>query len=312
MKVGLIDLDNTGFPNLALMKLSAWHKQKGDEISLNFPLDGVDMTFVSCVFSKNRHKLPALEPVMFGGTGLDGIFPTKRLSPEIEHIKPDYALYNATASYGFTSRGCIRHCRWCVVPKKEGNIKPNAAIYEFWDRKHRDIILLDNNLLASPNWKTTLADLQKEKLRVDFNQGLDIRLVSDENASYLAKLKYIKQLRFAFDEIKIEKQFRRGMGILKNAGITLSSVMIYFLIGFNSSLDEDLERLKIIKSYKATPFAMKYQEVNGVKAPVCRSDRELHEFARWVNLPHGFYKYFSFKEWLKIRGVRYEDFIKQV
>jgi len=304
MKVGLIDLDNTGFPNLALMKLSSWHKQRGDGISFNFPLNEVDQTYVSCVFPINRCKLPALEPVIFGGTGFDGIFPTKRLSPEIEHIKPDYSLYNTTASYGFTSRGCIRHCPWCVVPQKEGNIKPHASIYEFWERKHRDIILMDNNLLASPNWKTTLLDLQKEKVRVDFNQGLDIRLVDDENASYLAKLKYIKQLRFAVDDIKMEKQFRRGMEILKGAGITLSSIMVYFLTGFNSSLDEDLERLEIIKSYKATPFVMRYQEVNGVKPVVDRWDRELHEFARWVNLPHGFYKYIQFKDWLKIRRAK--------
>jgi len=283
VKIGLIDLDNTGFPNLALMKLSAWHRRRGEEVCFNFPLSEADITFVSCVFPQNRHKLPALDHVMLGGTGFD--------------------VLNTTASYGFTSRGCIRHCPWCVVPAKEGNIKPHASIYEFWDRKHRDIILLDNNLLASPNWRTTLRDLHKEKLRVDFNQGLDIRLVDEEKANCLAKLKYRKQLRFAFDDIRLEKEFRRGMEILKNVGITLSSVMIYFLIGFNSSLDEDLERLKIIKSYKATPFAMRYQEVNSVKAPVYRSDRELHEFARWVDLPHGFYKHIPFTEWLKIRGL---------
>lgn len=303
MKIGLIDLDNTGFPNLALMKLSAWHRQRGDEICFNFPLNEVDMTYISCIFAKNRHKLPALEPVMLGGTGFDGIFPTKRLSPEIEHIKPDYSLYNATASYGFTSRGCTRHCPWCVVPVKEGSIKPHASIYEFWDQRHRDIILMDNNLLASPNWKTTLMDLHKEKLRVDFNQGLDIRLVDDEKANCLVKLKYKKQLRFAFDGIKMEKQFRQGMETLKSAGITLSSMMVYFLTGFNSSLEEDLERLEIIKSYKATPFAMTYQEANGVKAPIYRPDRELREFARWVDLPHGFYKHILFTEWLKIRGL---------
>lgn len=312
MKVGLIDLDNTGFPNLALMKLSAWCKQRGDTIYFNMPLMRADVTYVSCVFPKNHYRLPALDHAKIGGTGFwllachqlclpEPYF--NELPPGIEHTKPDYSLYNATASYGFTSRGCIRRCPWCIVPVKEGNIKPHASIYEFWDRKHSDIILLDNNLLASPNWETTLVELHKEKLRVDFNQGLDIRLVDDDKANYLAKLKYRKQLRFAFDDLGMEKQFRQGMETLKNAGITLSSVMIYFLIGFNSSLDEDLERLEIIKSYKATPFAMRYQEVNDVKAPVYRPDRELHEFARWINLPHGFYKHIPFKEWLRFRGV---------
>jgi len=307
MKVGLIDLDNTGFPNLALMKLSAWHKKKGDEISFNFPLNEVDQTYVSCVFPKNRHKLPAVDPVIFGGTGFgwQGIYYSE-LPPQIEHTKPDYSLYNTTASYGFTSRGCIRHCRWCIVPEKEGEIRPHASIYEFWDRKFRDIILLDNNLLASPNWQVTLTALLMENLRVDFNQGLDIRLVTHEKASYLARLKLIKRLRFAFDDIRIEKQFRSGIDTLKKAKITLSSLSIYFLIGFNSSLEEDLERLRIIQGYGASPFAMKYEEVNGVKATVDRSDRELHEFARWVNLPHGYYKHFSFGKWLEIRGVKSE------
>jgi len=300
MKVGLIDLDNTGFPNLALMKISAWHKQKGDDISFNFPLNEVDQTYVSCVFPKNQHRLPAVDPVIFGGTGFD----YSELPPDIEHTRPDYSLYNAAASYGFTSRGCIRYCRWCIVPEKEGKITPHASIYEFWDRKFRDVILLDNNLLASPNWRLTLTALLAENLRVDFNQGLDIRLVTHEKAHYLAKLKYIKRLRFAFDDIRMEKQFRQGVDILKKEKITLSSLSIYFLTGFNSSFEEDLERLRIIQGYGASPFAMKYEEVNGVKPTVDRPDRELHEFARWVNLPHGYYKHFPFEKWLEIRGVK--------
>ena len=141
MKVGLIDLDSTGFPNLALMKLSAWHKQKGDEIYFNMPvMEKTDLTYISCVFTKNKDKLPALSHALLGGTGfglnnlggtgigMDGA----SLPPEVEHTKPDYSLYNTTASYGFTSRGCIRHCRCCIVPGKEGNIKSHASIYEFY------------------------------------------------------------------------------------------------------------------------------------------------------------------------------------
>jgi len=303
MKVGLIDLDRKGFPNLALMKLSAYHKSKGDEILLlNMPLMEADITYIACVFSKNRHKLPAVDGnVFFGGTGF--AFPSVRWLPgEVEDMMPDYSLYNAKASYGFTSRGCIRRCPWCIVPHKEGRIKPWHSIYQFWDREHRDIVLLDNNLLAAPNWKETLTDLMKEQLRVDFNQGLDIRLVDGEKAHYLSRLRYSKQLRFALDDIKYQKAFRHGMELLRGAGIKLSRVMVYFLIGFNSSLEEDLERLEIIKSYEATPFAMNYQEVNGVKPRVVRDKRELHEFARWVNLPHGFYKKVSFDKWVKING----------
>lgn len=299
MKVGLIDLDRTSFPNLALMKLSAWHESKGDEVIFNMPIMESDITYVSCVFTKNRSNLPAIDGAILGGTGF-GM--NNWLSQEVEDMMPDYSLYNVSASYGFCSRGCIRHCPPCVVPSKEGRIKPWHSIYQFWDRKHRDIILLDNNLLASPNWKETLTDLGKEKLRVDFNQGLDIRLVDEEKACYLAMLKYSKQLRFALDDVRYQKDFRCGMETLRSAGINLPSVMIYLLIGFNSSLEEDLERLDIIKSYKATPFVMNYQEVNGVKPRIVRDKRELREFARWVNLPHGFYKHIAFNEWLKIQG----------
>ena len=307
MKVGLIDLDTKGFPNLALMKLSQYHKSKGDEIVFKFPLLEADITYIACVFSKNRYNLPAIDGnVILGGTGF--AWPSVRCLPvEVEDMVPDYSLYNAKASYGFTSRGCIRRCPWCVVPHKEGRIKPWHSIYQFWDREHRDIVLLDNNLLAAPNWKETLADLEKENLRVDFNQGLDIRLVDQEKAHYLSRLKYSKQLRFALDDIKYQKAFRHGMETLRSAGIKLSRVMVYFLTGFNSSLEGDLERLEIIKSYNATPFAMSYQEVNGVKPRIVRDKRELHEFARWVNLPHGFYRHISFDRWLKIRGVKIQN-----
>ena len=307
MKIGLIDLDRTGFPSLPLMKLSAWHRAKGDEIMFNMPLIKTDLTYVACVFTKNERRLLALERAILGGTGfahkynLPSLMLWDRLYPEVEDMMPDYSLYNATASYGFTSRGCIRRCPWCVVLHKEGGIKPWHSIYQFWNREHRDIVLLDNNLLASPNWKETMTDLEREKLKVDFNQGLDIRLVDEEKAYYLSKLKYKKQLRFALDDIRYEKNFRRGMETLRNAGTNLSSVMIYFLIGFGSSLEGDLARLEIIKSYKATPFAMNYQEVNGVKPQIVRDKRELREFARWVNLPHGFYKHIAFNSWLKSR-----------
>jgi len=302
MKIGLIDLDTKGFPNLALMKLSQYYKSKGDEIVFNMPLMGADITYIACVFSKNRHNLPAVDGnVILGGTGF--AWPSVRCLPfQVEDMMPDYSLYNAKASYGFTSRGCIRRCPWCVVPHKEGRIKPWHSIYQFWDREHRDIVLLDNNLLAAPNWKETLTDLMKEKLKVDFNQGLDIRLVDQEKAHYLLRLKYSKQLRFALDDIKYQKAFRHGMETLRSAGIKLSRVMVYFLIGFNSSLEGDSERLEIIKSYNATPFAMIYQEVNGVRPRIVRDKRELHEFARWVNLPHGFYKQFSFDKWVKIQN----------
>lgn len=302
MQVLLLDCD-LKYPNLALVKLSAWHKKHGDTVTLNFPLGDYNRVYASCVFSKNKKKLDSLpfQDMIVGGTGSGN---WDCLPDEIEHIMPDYSLYNCNYSLGFTSRGCLRHCRWCLVPQKEGNIKAWASIYEFWDRKHRDIVLLDNNLLASPNWKETLTDLAKEKLRVDFNQGLDIRLVNEENAHYLAKLHFIKQLRFSFDEPAIEPAFRQGMDTLLKAGITAGQIMVYVLIGFDTTSDQDMERLNILREYRCDPFAMVYEEVNGVKAKV-KWDVEgnIKEFARWVNLKRFFWRC-SYQEFLGFRGWR--------
>ncbi|GAH52847.1 unnamed protein product, partial [marine sediment metagenome] len=199
-KVSLVDLDVTSkrrpFPNLALMKLSAYHKSKGDEVYLNFPLIQPDITYASCVFTWNGRRRDGLPPeAIIGGSGVDL---KAELPPEVEHIMPDYSLYpNVDFSMGFTSRGCIRKCPWCIVPEKEGQIKPWARIYEFWDRRHTKITLLDNNLLAAPNWRQTMEDLIAEGLKVDFNQGLDIRLLNEENLDYLKRVK-ASELRFAF------------------------------------------------------------------------------------------------------------------
>ncbi|GAI38731.1 unnamed protein product, partial [marine sediment metagenome] len=143
------------FPNLALMKLSAFHKARGDEVYLNFPLERPDITYASCVFTWNKKRIStAPNEAVVGGSGIDL---TTELPPEVEHIMPDYSLYpRVDFSLGFTSRGCIRKCPWCIVPEKEGQIKPRSRIYEFWDRRHRKITLLDNNLLAAPNWQQTM------------------------------------------------------------------------------------------------------------------------------------------------------------
>lgn len=163
MKVSLIDLDllqqnrrrKVAFPNLALMKLSAYHKGRGDEVYLNQPLDQPALTYGSCVFTWNA-KMQASIP-HGAPTGGSGLSLDKELSAEVEHIMPDYSLYSGVDySLGFTSRGCIRKCPWCIVPEKEGAMQAWTRIYEFWNRQHRKILLLDNNLLAAPNWRLTI------------------------------------------------------------------------------------------------------------------------------------------------------------
>ncbi len=286
VKVLLMDLDiikqRRPFPNLALMKLSAYHKARGDQVYLNFPLDWPDITYASCVFTWNAQREATVPSgAIIGGSGIDL---KAELPSEEEHVMPDYSLYPEKVvaewgSMGFTSRGCIRKCPWCIVPEKEGQIKPWARIYEFWDRRHRKITLLDNNLLAAPNWRLTMEDLIAEGLEVDFNQGLDIRLVNEENVGYLKRVK-TEKLRFAFDDIAYESAVRRGIELLLANSINSRHLSFYFLVGFSND-DAVLERVNILQSYNVDIYPMAYKGADG-KEP----ERRVLEVA---NLPlfHG-------------------------
>jgi len=274
VKVSLIDLDllqlnrrrKVAFPNLALMKLSAYHKARGDEVYLNLPLDRPDVTYGSCVFTWNAKRGASIPSE--GITGGSGLSLNKELPPEVEHIMPDYSLYpRVDYSLGFTSRGCIRNCPWCIVPVKEGRIEPWARIYEFWDPQHRKIVLLDNNLLAASNWRLTMDDLIAEGLKVDFNQGLDIRLVNEENVGYLKRVK-TEELRFAFDDIAYESAVRRGIELLLANGINSRHLSFYFLVGFSKD-DSVLERVNVLQSYNVEIYPMVYKSTDG-KEPARR------------------------------------------
>lgn len=275
MKILLMDLDvikeRRPFPNLALMKLSAYHKAKGDEVFLNFPLCQPDTTYASCVFTWNARQRIGLAPdVIIGGSGIDL---KTELPAEVEHILPDYSLYpNVDFSLGFTSRGCPRRCPWCIVPVKEGMIMPWARIYEFWDRQRKKILLLDNNLLAADSWRETMEDLISEDLEVDFYQGLDIRLVNEEKADYLARLR-TRQLRFAFDDIAQEKAVRRGIKFLLDRGIRSRKLSFYVLVGFGSD-NTALDRMKLLHSYNVDVYPMVYKGPDGKEPGTAKESME--------------------------------------
>jgi len=268
MKVLLFDLDinkeRNPFPNLALMKLSAYHKARGDEVFLNFPLCQPDLTYASCVFTWKAKGLNLLKAgIIKGGSGIDL---TTELPPEVEHTMPDYHLYpNVDFSLGFSSRGCIRKCPPCIVPEKEGYIKAWARIYEFLDPRYKRLLLLDNNFLAAPNWQETMYDLIAEDLEVDINQGLDIRLLNEDNLYYLKKLR-TKQLRFAFDHISSEPAVRQGIELLLKHGIPSRKLSFYVLIGFKDD-ETALDRMEILKSYKVSVYPMIFKGADG-KEPI--------------------------------------------
>ena len=292
MKIGLYDIDSK-IPNLALMKISAWHKKQGDETELFFPLKAnlYDKVYASQIFTWSK---PIYRYDEIGGSG------TKNwgmvLSEEIEHIMPDYDLYpNMDYSLGFTTRGCIRNCEFCIVRQKEGFIKTNADIYEFWNKKHKRIVFLDNNANAQPiHLKKILSQVRKEGLTVEFNQGLDIRLLTLDIAKELKKTR-LSELWFAWDNIKDEKSVLRGIDILKKAGI--KNFRFYVLVGFNSTFEEDLYRFNTLKKINQEkklnirPYCMRYNTVKKISKYI--------RLAEWVNMP---------QFWTK---MDYERFVKK-
>jgi len=283
MRVLLIDIDSK-MGNLALMKISAYHKKRGDVVYLNRGCLAPDRVYISCIFTRNRPKalgLAKLFPnseVQVGGSGV-GFEST--LPDEIEHMRPDYELYGVDYAMGFTSRGCIRNCPWCIVPKKEGPIRDHAPLNEFWDPRFRKVILLDNNFLASPNWYENLSKIIFWRLMVNFSQGLDIRLIDRENAGLLRMTRFYnwhftdRVLHFAFDLPDMEPEVREGIAVLKKAGIKPRELMFYMLCGYNTSFEEDMHRFRVLRELGVDPFVMKYNNRRDV--PI------LNAFARWVN-----------------------------
>jgi len=295
LNVLLIDIDRTEFPNLALMKISAWHKKRGDSVYLDNCPSFPHKVYISCVFSWNKPKALGMAKffeslgieVELGGSGigLDNFLPD-----EIEHIMPDYSLYGVNYSMGFVSRGCIRKCPWCIVPEKEGYIKDWAPLHEFRKPEHSKVILLDNNFLASPKWYENLVKIIAFKLKVNFSQGLDIRLIDQENARLLAKTRYYdwhfknRRLHFAFDFPEIEDEVIRGIETLKKAKIPPRHLMFYMLVGFGVKpneytwdyfLEHDYHRFEVLNQLGVLPYVMLYNDRRDIPL--------LRHFERWVN-----------------------------
>lgn len=317
LDIRLIDIDSTK-PNLALCKISNYFKSKGHNVDFYNPLyDHPDKIYASKVFTftEDYQYFPTDCEVIKGGSGYDLV---NKLPDEIEHQRPDYGLYDFNVyntkgkklgayAMGFTSRGCCNNCKFCLVPCKEGKTHEVADIYEFWNGQSH-IMLLDNNLTSLPNkFEKTCKQLIKEKIHVDFSQGLDIRLIDADKAKLLSKLKLWKQIHFAFDDIRLEKQFLRGYNVLINNGVKPYKMMSYVLIGFNSTPEEDLYRVNLLRSLNVDPFIMPYKDINGkeklediIKRCGFDSKKAYEEykqkFARWGN-HKAIYKTIEFKDY---------------
>lgn len=288
MQIGLIDVDSK-IPNLALMKISAYHKAKGDTVKMYDPLfDIPDMVCASKIFdfTPDYQYFPSCE-IIKGGTGYDL---TTKLPPEIEGQFPDYSLYNCDYAIGHTTRGCVRDCSFCVVPRKEGKIRVVGDIYDFWNGQDR-LMILDNNLTALPiQFERICQQLIKHRIKTDFNQGLDIRLVDDDKAELLSRVRLWKQIHFAFDSPDTEEEVIRGIKILTQY-MPASRLAFYVLIGYDTTPEQDIYRVDLLRSMKVDPFVM----------PFNKADRYQKNFARWVNRKAVF-KTCTWDEYKKGRG----------
>ncbi len=263
MKVLLVNIDSK-IPNLALQKILVYHQDRRDSIlqirdgkvsMLPLLAKQYDKIYVSCVFDYNRHYCKKWEGIAeIGGSG----YSLKIcLPPEIEEIKPKINL-------GFMTRGCIRNCYFCIVPEKEGKIRAVADVYDLWDGIGKEIILLDNNILALPKhfFKIT-KQLKKEKLKVDFNQGLDHRLLTDEICQQLLSLSYsgAGKIRFAFDSIAYEKSVIKAIKMLKKNGLKKHQARWYVYVGIEDTKDNVLRRINILRDREQIVFLMRDRKV---------------------------------------------------
>jgi hypothetical protein len=279
MKVLLIDVDSI-IPNLALKKIEQYHVDLGDEVIWNFPLSkyDCDKIYVSCVFDWNKWKCDEWEGIAeIGGSGYSL---SKNLPDEINNIKPKI-------NYGFTTRGCVRNCYFCIVPKKEGKVRIVGDIYDFWDGKAKLITIMDNNILAVPeHFKKIISQIKKEGLTVDFNQGLDHRLLTDELCADLVSVRH-KELRFAFDHISYKQSVLNAIEILKRNGRDKFNTRWYVYVGEKDTFETVYERLAILKENNQGAYVMRDRKVYNNKIFIA--------LASWANTM-GAFKLGTFKE----------------
>ncbi len=295
MRVGLCDVDGHNWPNLCLMKLSAYHKSRGDTVEMWRPDGKYDLVYKSRVFtdtySKDTLRIDNADQIIRGGTGYG---PGPDLPDEVEHQYPDYSLYPqfSGTAYGFLTRGCPRNCGFCIVSGKEGlRSRQVADLSEFWDGQ-REIKLLDANLLACPDHERLILQLAASHAYVDFSQGLDIRLTTPENIALLNRVR-TKAVHFAWDDpnTDLTPYFRRFLELTSIRDHRRRRV--YVLTNFGSTHEQDLYRVDTLRAMGYDPYVMVYERPT---AP--RVTRDLQQ---WVNNKRIFHPVARFSDYRRRR-----------
>ena len=292
MNIGLVDVDSHNFPNLALMKISSYHKARGDRVEWWNGLKHYDVVYKSKVFddtyTQDMDYCINADEIIKGGTGYDLV---NRLPDIVEHQYPDYTLYDIDKkAYGFLTRGCPRGCPFCIVKEKEGKTHTVAEIGEFWNGQS-EIVLLDANILAGRDRERHLNELAETGALIEFNQGLDIRLVDRDITTMLNKLRF-KDIHFAWDNPvdDLSDCFETYKRYATNRPHGTFG-MVYVLANYNSTTEQDLYRIYQLRDYGYDPFVMIYDKPNAPNIT--------RQIARWCN-----------NKWIFKQCERFEDYRK--
>ena len=294
MEIRLTHIDGK-LPNLALMKLAHWHKAQGDSVTLaRTPSPDMfepqyDKVYGSAVFQWSSKRvvkdlLNAFPDAVVGGTGTNETHTVEGLLEVDEYEHYDYSIYPEYEwSIGFSQRGCRLNCGFCVVPKKEGRPRSVNSIWDIWrPGTERNICLLDNDFFGQPKdqWEARIEEIKEGNFKVNFCQGINVRLINEESAEVLAGVKYYdtqfikRRLYTAWDNVGQEDIFFKGFNQLTNAGINPKHIMVYMLIGYKpgETMEEILYRYQKLKDAKCLPYPMVYNNEN----------RKLKRFQKWV------------------------------
>lgn len=295
MKIGLVDVDSHKFPNLPLMKISAYHKSKGDEVEFLNPFTHYDKVYVSKIFGDEYSIYEPVcydaDEIIYGGTGFAITIENgkevydknrdKELPYEIEHIYPDYSLYPGLTkdkAFGYLTRGCCNDCSFCIVSQKEGRCSVKVADLSEWWNGQKEIVLLDPNILACKEREELLLQLAKSNAKVDFTQGLDARFITPKICSILKKIK-VKMYHFAFDFMKNEKQITKGLSTfveqMKYSDSKSRNCYVYILTNYDTTIKQDIYRINKVREIGLSPDVRIYRKSTAPRA--------LKDIQRWCN-----------------------------
>ena len=307
-RIGLLDVDNTSSPNLALGKIARHHKAIGDLVEWVDPLfgGGFDKVYMSKVFTFTpNYDYPIVtDEIERGGTGYDI---HKALPNEIDRLQPDYDFLGVPSdtAYGFLTRGCPNKCKWCVVPIKEGKQRPYMDVEEIAIEGRKNLILMDNNVLASDYGLEQIEKIIKNGYRVDFNQALDARLVTEDIAKMLAQVRWISVIRFGCDTPKQILECNRAMQMIDKHRKNPASYLLYTMIG--DDINEDYARLSAFRDNKRVRIvAQPYRDFNNPNQTIPQWQKDM---ARWA-MRREIYATCDFKDYEPRKGFKCKEYFK--